>query len=386
MSVQRPAVPLVSLERRDLLAVAGIWAVWSLATLLFAWMAAMLPGGDPSPWDSSLTATAPPLARWDAGWYRDVAHSGYRYNPDAPTNNVRFYPLYPLAMRIVSGVTGISLFRSAVLISIACLLPALILLADFVRRERGGEGIGPVLTALLFFPTAFYFAAAYSESLFLLTTIAAFWAARQGRWLFAGIAGAAASATRLNGVLILVPMAYLAWKEWQTRSRRAYRAPAALLLGLAGAAAYPVFLWQRFGSPLVYFHIGYGWTHKPTPPWVLARRVGSELLARVKTVDAKSLTFLLCFGCVVLFGALTVALLLRGPADSAAYVFATMLLLASSGSIDAVPRYVLPLFPCFMLLGNAMRRSAVLRFAYSFVGLGLYGVLLHRFVRWIWVA
>jgi mannosyltransferase PIG-V len=386
MPSRQQSEPLLALERRDFLLVAGIWATWTAGTLLIASLAARLPGSTPPAWGPDLTSIAPPLARWDAGWFLSVADQGYRFDPTTPTNNVRFYPLYPLAMRLVSRTTGLPLFTAGITISVASLFLALLILADLVKKETGRDWIPVTLMSLLFFPTAFYFAAVYSESPFLLTTLGAFWAARQRRWLLAGIAGAAASLTRLNGVLILVPVAYLAWRELRQRPPAVARPIAALGLILAGAAAYPIFLWRRFGTPMVYFHVGAGWTHKPTPPWLLGRRIGSELLAHMHKLGETGGTFFLCFLTAIFFVALSVALFFRGSRDGALYVIATLLLLASSGSIDAFPRYVLPLFPCFMLLGRVLYRSAILTFAYVFLGLGIFGILLHRFVHWIWVA
>ncbi len=387
MSKHRPAFGLLSLERRDLLLIAGIWAVWTAATLLFASLAMTLPTNTQAQWEPAVMASAPPLARWDAGWYHEVARAGYHFQSSSPTSDVRFYPLYPIAMRVVAGLTGWSLFTSGTAVSVLCLLPALLLLADLVRRERGADAIVPALAALLFFPTSFYFAAVYSESMFLLATVAAFWAARQSQWLLAGIAGAAASLTRLNGMLILLPLLYLAWLELRRDPPQVLRPVSGLGLAIAGAAAYPAYLWVRFGSPLVYFRVGdAGWPHRPTPPWVTARRVGSELLARLSRSDGGSVLFFLALASAVLFGILSIVLMIRGPLDYGLYMIATMLLLSSSGSLDALPRYVLPLFPGFILIGIAFRRSAWLLFAYSLTGLGLYGILLHRFVHWLWVA
>ena len=43
-------------------------------------------------------------ARWDAGWYRHIATHGYVDQAVAPAGqrNLAFYPVYPLAMRLVS--------------------------------------------------------------------------------------------------------------------------------------------------------------------------------------------------------------------------------------------------------------------------------------------
>ena len=53
------------------------------------------------------------------------------------------------------------------------------------------------------FPTAFFFLAPYSESLFLLLVLLSFWSARRGRWAMAGATGALAALTRNLGVLVV---------------------------------------------------------------------------------------------------------------------------------------------------------------------------------------
>ena len=70
----------------------------------------------------------------------------------------------------------------------------------------------PVATVwlLALFPAAVYFGAPYSESLFLLVSVGAFYAARTGHWAWAGALAAAASATRSAGLVLLVPL-FLLW-------------------------------------------------------------------------------------------------------------------------------------------------------------------------------
>ena len=97
-----------------------------------------------------------------------------------------------------SRLTHIPVFTAGMGISLLCLLAALLILADLLA-EDGPERVLPGIAVLLCFPTAFYFASFYPKSLFILATAAAFLTSKRGRWGWAGIAGAAAGLTRLNG-------------------------------------------------------------------------------------------------------------------------------------------------------------------------------------------
>lgn len=380
---------LPHLESRDLRTVVGIWAVWGLGVLAIAAAAAALPVPPEKPWPPEMTAEAPPLARWDAGWYYSVARDGYRYDAAAGANNVHFYPLYPILIGQLSRLTGIPIFQVGIGVSLASLLGALLLLADSFSQWGGRSAVLPGIAALLLFPTSYYLASVYTESLFLLETVAALWAARRGWWGLAGLAGAAAGLTRLNGCLILVPLIYFAWRETE-KGRHSITWRPALALGgsIFGALAYPLYLWRRFGDPLLYFRYqDSGWPHRPTPIWSLARALADHVLWDIRHAteehDVRLFAKLLC---LALFLVLTLWLFIEHRTGEGLYAAATILLLLNSGSLGAIERYVLILFPCFFLLGEFLRRRPVLAFAYAFAGLGLFVILLTRFVHWQWVA
>ncbi|HEY6146765.1 MAG TPA: hypothetical protein VIZ69_03675, partial [Thermoanaerobaculia bacterium] len=124
-----------------------MWLAWSAATLLAASFAMTLPVSNSSPWTEAMHA--PPLARWDAVWYRSVAVDGYSNDPSALENNVGFYPLYPLALRALSRLLPVNILWIGIGLSLACLLGAL-LLAGRLFLEWGGEagairGAAPLL-------------------------------------------------------------------------------------------------------------------------------------------------------------------------------------------------------------------------------------------------
>ncbi|MBC8647141.1 MAG: hypothetical protein H7X85_08260, partial [Thermoanaerobaculia bacterium] len=168
-------------------AAATLAVIWCGVTLLLAYGAASIPGGEPSPWSGTDTAQAPPLARFDAGWYRTIALQGY-----ADPGAARFYPLQPLVAGALSRFTRLPFFEAATGLSLACVVFAAIAFVSLVPRGTAGAAAAP-LAALLFYPTSFFLAAPTSDALFLLSVAATLGAARQGRWTLAGIAGAAAA-------------------------------------------------------------------------------------------------------------------------------------------------------------------------------------------------
>src|SRR5918997_3004064 len=151
-----------------------------------------------------------PLARWDSVWYLRVAKSGY-----GDASRAAFFPLYPLLVRAVAtplGGSNAALLIAAYLVSLAAFLGALVPLHRLKELELGRRLARPVLLLLALFPAAVFFGAPYSESLFLLLSVGAFYAARTDRWAWAGACVAGAAATRSSGILLLLPLAFLWWR------------------------------------------------------------------------------------------------------------------------------------------------------------------------------
>jgi mannosyltransferase PIG-V len=371
--------------------IAAVWLAWAAAVLVYAATIARSPAGRLPPWpaDPEGTFQRVPLSRWDAGWYFLIARDGYSYDPAIPQNTIGFYPLYPLLLRATVAVFPLEIVEAGVVLSLLFLLGGLLVVSELAAEW--GEPASGLATpgALLAFPTAFFFASIYTESLFLFATASALFACHRGRWILAGICGAAAAATRPNGLLILLPIAMYAWRPSSgARPAGVGRRFAAVALAAAGAAAYPIFLGLRFGDPLLY------WTEKTSPSWPvrpgsplsLVRRTAAEVWWRVSEPSEGDLLYL--SGVVIFLGfcALAVLLFRRGRHAEGLYVAANLLMLAVTGTLDGVQRYVIPLFPAYFVLGEMLRRRPVVALAYLAVGLALSLVWLDRFVRLLPVA
>jgi hypothetical protein len=372
------------LSAREARTILGIWAGWSVGVVVLASVAMALPATTSNPWIA--WAQAPPLARWDAVWYQSIAARGYRHGTALMDNNVGYYPLYPILAAFVSRALHAALLPTGIALSILCLGGALLLIGDLFA-EWGGEGAATLgVVTLLVYPTAFFLASFYTESLFLLCAAGSVWGARRHRWLLAGLAAAGACLTRFNGFL-LVPA--LCWSAASRRLEEGGRSSThpflAIALAVAGAAAYPLYLWRRWGDPLLYVHSKV--PQDPAPVWVLARRVYGQFTVFLhEPALGGKLMFLMEIASVLLFLALTVAVFRIGLVAEGIWVGSTLLLLLWSGTLDGVHRYVLVLFPCFLPLARALRARPALAFAYAFLGIGVGMAFLYRFVHWIHVG
>jgi hypothetical protein len=342
-----------------------------------------------------------PLARWDAAWYLRIAESGY----GGSDVRAAFFPLYPLLVRAVAAPFGASpgaLLVAAYVVSLAAFLGALVLLHRLVSLELGRPLAQPALLLLAVFPAAVFFGAPYSESLFLLLAVGAFYAARTGSWAWAGAAAAGAAATRSAGVLLLLPLAML-W--WSSRPRRA-RDAAWLLLAPLGLAAYAAFLGLAEGDAWRFLDVQDAWSRELTVPLAGAwdgmgaaidgaRQLLSGQTEVVYFEQAAGDPYRIAAINLMLFGALVFALvacagcLRRLPKAYGAWVAASLVLPLTfpvkPQPLMSLPRFLAVLFPIFMWLAlwSEERRATARVAAVSALGLGLFTA---QFASWHWIS
>ena len=210
------------------------------------------------------------FARWDTFFYYSIATRGYDWNPALFTyQNVVFFPLYPLLMRSLGALIGGHPMVAGVIVSFSAFAAALVVLYRLALLELGDEYAWRVILLIAVFPYALFFSAVYTESLFLLLTVTAFYAMRRGRLVAAAVCGLLAGLARPNGFWLSLPLACLVFLP-AGRSQPGAGAdlnddekiPGALLAACApvvGAAIFSAYLRIRFGDPLAWVHGQSAW-------------------------------------------------------------------------------------------------------------------------------
>jgi hypothetical protein len=318
-----------------------------------------------------LDATAPPpyhlrgtenilldvfASRWDTGFYISIVEEGYKFQ-GVPLPSVAFFPLLPLLMAMITPLTGDAAV-SGIVISNLALWGTAVFFYRLVAENYSARIADRAVWYLLIFPMAFYGSAIYTESLFLLTTIGAYYFARRDQWRISLPFAIAATLCRLVG-LIIVPMLLLEWwRQWRANaegerpSRWALLVPASAPLGLASYMAY---LWYIFGDALAFASASAAWGRVPQSPFVT---VGNLLqrpsIGWLQTFVTGQIHFdnWIDFTFVTIFLILGLVLLARGRYAEAAFVLLGVVIPFSSGLLMSQRRYMWVLFPAFILLAE----------------------------------
>ena len=203
------------------------------------------------------------FARYDSGWYFGIARHGYEF-VEGGRSNLAFFPVYPLLMRYVGLALGggrENLYLAGVIISWVAYVLAMVMLYRLGRTYLPRAAAERAVIFASVFPFAFFYGVVYSEALFLLFTVTAFYGFRTKRWWLGAAAGALAGATRVNGIMALPALALLAWQTTRNDPPARKRALAAVALVPAGLMLYSVYVDTLSGSYFEWTYSIQRWTY-----------------------------------------------------------------------------------------------------------------------------
>jgi hypothetical protein len=381
---------------------AAIWAAALFALFVF------VPNRHPraARWDDptlthDLGAVTDVWARWDSVWFLRIAEHGY----DAATGAASaFYPLYPAAVAVLGRAFFGHYVLAGIVISLAASFCAFLLLYELAEERLGADGARRAVLYLALFPFALFFQAVYSESLYLLLTIAAFVLAERRRFPAAGAVAGLALLTRPTGVALLPALAVLAWRERDRVKALAWLALAPLVF-----AAYPLYLWRADGDPWAFLRAQRLWSRHLSPAgplggiwdglragWAGIEQFASGSHTRVywtavrDTDPIRAATLNLeCLAFLVLFVVLTVIAWRRFGAPYGLFAALSLAIPLSVPSerwpLLSMPRFGLTIFPLFLALavlgGRPRAHTAIVA-----VSSLLLGVSVVQWALWQWVA
>lgn len=301
-------------------------------------------------------------ANFDGGHYFSIADTGYH------TYQQAFFPLYPILISLLSRSVGIPLVPGGLIISHIAFFIGLIFFYKLAILEKVNHPFWSVIFLLLF-PTSFFFASVYTESLFLVLSVSSVYFLKRKKLLVSGVLGMLASSTRLFGIFLLIfPIAeYL--KQQKKEGRFLYLLP--MLLIPLGLVAYMIYLQQTLGDPLAFFHL--------QPKFGAERSGGNIILLPQVLWRYLKILFFSSFSLPYVIAAFELIVFVLGMfllwigwkkfrIKSEYLIFSLLILLVPTmtGTLSSIPRYAISAFPLFFVVGNMHNKWVKLGIAVIF--------------------
>jgi hypothetical protein len=292
------------------------------------------------------------LTSWDGLWYMEIVRNGYPTSipPDVTYHideaRAAFFPLFPLLGRwfdriLPGGDSFAVLTMNAILGLIAVVLIGL--LAQRLYGERVGR---TAATLAAVFPGSFVLSFAYSEALMIVLAAACLWCLVEREWVAAGVFAALATATRPNGLALVVACAVAAF--FAIRERREWRALISVALAPIGFVAFQVWLGQHTGEAGAWFRVQReAWGEGASFGWTAVRNT-VEAIAQPLTSPTDTITAIAVAATVALVWMSWRAKL---PWVLTAYSWCVLALMLVPATVTARPRFLYTAFP--LLIGAA---------------------------------
>lgn len=325
-------------------------------------------------WDSArlhdLGAAIDVWARWDSDWFLRIAEQGYSW----PSSTPAFFPLYPLLVGGLGWVLAGHTVLAGIVVSLAAGAAAFGLLYRLTLERLGEEAARHTVLFLAVAPTSLFFGAVYSESLFLLLSVATFLAAERGRFWQAGAVGGLALLTRSAGVALVPALLVFAWRAPDRR-----RALAGVALAPALFLLYPLLLSVWIGRPLAFLEAQQVvWERRLSPAGPLG-----GVIAAVQHRE------LLDLGVAVALIVLGVVAWRRIGAAYGLYTLTSVAIpltfVSEKIPLWSMQRFAVVVFPAFMALATIVRSRRAVLVTAAILGAGL-AVYVVRWALWYWVA
>jgi hypothetical protein len=349
-----------------------------LPVLLLGAIAVTIVGTVPPPaaealWRVSANELTNMLARWDTFFYYTIAADGYHWDPAIFRHeNVVFFPLYALLMRGGGAALGGHPLLAGLLVSLAAFAGAMALLYRLALLEIGEDHAWRVILLISTFPYALYYSVVYTESLFLLLSVGAFYAMRRGRLGWVAACGVLAGLTRPNGFWLALPLACLAWwppngASFVPATRRPIRLPIALLAACApvlGVALFSGYLQWRFGDALAWMHGQAAWG---VP--LLLRPAAPDPIRLPGEAAIKPIEVIVWTGNIAAFVAATLAIRpisRRFGLGYGVWIAVNVFPPVAAHLFISLGRFVSVLFPLFLWLAIRVPRERLMRVAGAF--------------------
>ncbi len=340
-------------------------------------------------WREILVSTSYPDWLWSWGnfdgvHYLTIAKSGY-----SAQYTQAFFPFYPLLIQFITSISHLNAFLSALLLSNIFFIFFLYLFILLMKMDGlTTKQIQWTILFVLLFPFSFYFGAIYNESLFMTLVIGSFIASRKKMWALSGLLGLLASLSRFVGIFLFPALIIELYLQRGRNRKQILFHFLCLLLIPCGLLFYMIYLQIIYGDALYFVHAqsvfgaSRSISHVIFLPQVIWRYL--KIFLNVPHTNYFFWVAMWEFVSFILF--LTVIIFNWKKIRLSYLVFCLLagLVPTLTGTFSSIPRYILVVFPLYILHGsiNSSKAKVIIACLYGFM-LAIFTVL---FVRGYWVS
>jgi Gpi18-like mannosyltransferase len=292
-------------------------------------------------------------ANFDGLHYLSLAEDGYEnlYSQ----SQYAFFPVYPFLIRKLS-IMG-SYLTSALLISHISLILAIYVFYKLVLLDFSKRIALRAVFLVSIFPTSFFFGSINSESLFLLLTVSMFYLVRKKLFLPAALLAAIASATRLVGIFLWPVLFIELWQVNKRQVRNVLKDPrlTLMLLPPLGLLSFMRFQFLHTGNWISFItgQPSFG-ANRTVDKLILLHQVFYRYFKMLTSLNpfADPIYFTVALELIItiFFLGLVVHSFKKTRLSYAVFAALSFLTPTLTGTFSSMPRYVLTIFPAFIVL------------------------------------
>ena len=326
---------------------------------------------------------------WDTGQFTGIAQSGYDI-----IWRTAFFPLYPLLEASLTPIFH-GPFYAGLFISNLATLGLFTVFYRLVHSDFNQEIAGRAVLYLAVFPTAFFLAAAYNESLFLFLAVSSFYYVRRGNWWLASLCGLLASLTRSAGIFLLIPFCYEYLRQHEFNLKKIRFDVVSGVLIPTGLGLFALYCYYKFHDLLAFSHAQTYWGRRLTPPWqgfsdaftIVSKRSLLTFDSIHNVIDTTAGLFMLIMLVLCFVGPWKFSRnrIVYGLYGVCFYLFLILFPSASEFPLQSLSRLVIELFPVFVVLAVLGKRPPF-NLYYLTISVSILAFMLLQFLTGRWIV
>ncbi|CAH0525618.1 mannosyltransferase family protein [Vibrio hippocampi] len=305
------------------------------------------------------------ICRFDCVWFHRLAETGYDVAPSYMSGgnaaNWAFMPVTPYLGKLISYAVG-DIRLGLIIVSNLAFIASVVVLLMALKQLKFSDGLqNSAIWLICFSPYTVYSLSGYSEPLYIALVAGFFIACYRGNWWAVALMGLLAAVTRNLGVMLVFSalifgVQYYGLASFIRLRTEAVRVITAIWLIPLGFFLLMTYLYFHVGDALAFGHIQVAWGRTFTHPlnWLQYgfERGGAKLYLAI----------------VSLLGlALNIYLFTKKKFAEGVFMLISLWLPLSSG-VNAMPRYIMGLYPTYLGIFMLLERFPKARMPVTLLG------------------